>query len=409
MQLLHFTLFLLTFVSAENWVVLVCGSEGYSNYRHHADVAHAYQIVRAGGVDPDNIITMMYNDVPFSSKNPFPGKLFNRPGDEAPDVYDGVIVDYMEKEVSPENLIKVLTGDDSAGKKVLKSTEEDNVFFFFSDHGSLEVLALPGGYLHSRDLMSAIETMHRKKMYKKLVMYVDACYSGSMFLNLPEHLNVVAVTAANEQESSWSWYCGDEAMVRGKKLGTCLGDQFTVYWTEDAEKGEQKTETLEEQFKRLVKGVTKSHVMRYGDVSFKDDVIGEFIGYPSNRNTVPYQHSYVQWDSRDNEMLFRLYMAQHTTGKEQKKWQQLYEEEVASRQAIDRYFYALAKDAEYYQMPEPVKNTECYARAIKQFEASLGRSDYALKYFNVFVKICNENPLAFSRAFAEGNQYQYWH
>ena len=110
MQLLHFTLFLLTFVSAENWVVLVCGSEGYSNYRHHADVAHAYQIVRAGGVDPDNIITMMYNDVPFSSKNPFPGKLFNRPGDEAPDVYDGVIVDYMEKEVSPENLIKVLTG-----------------------------------------------------------------------------------------------------------------------------------------------------------------------------------------------------------------------------------------------------------------------------------------------------------
>ena len=41
--------------------------------------------------------------------------------------------------------------------------------------------------------MSAIETMHRKKMYKKLVMYVDACYSGTMFLNLPEHLNVVAV------------------------------------------------------------------------------------------------------------------------------------------------------------------------------------------------------------------------
>ena len=396
MIVLSFTLFLLVLASAENWVVLVCGSEGYSNYRHHADIAHAYQIVRDGGVDPDNIITMMYNDVPFSSKNPFPGKLFNRPGDNAPDVYDGVIVDYMEKEVSPANLIKVLMGDTSTGKKVLKSTEEDNVFLFFSDHGSLQVLSLPGGYLYSRDLLDTINKMHEKKMYKKFLIYVDACYSGSMFQDLPENLNVVAVTAASDQESSWSWYCGDEAVVKGKKLGTCLGDEFSVYWTEDAEKGEVKTETLEEQFNRLVKGVTKSHVMRFGDVSFKDDVIGEFIGYPERGKAMPYPHSFEQWDSRDNLMLYRLYQAQHTTGKEQKKWQKLYEEEVANRQAIDKYFDALAKEAKYYQMPEPVKSTECYARAIKQFEDIMGRSDYALKYFHVFINLCNENPLVFS-------------
>ena len=395
MKTLSLTLFLLALVAAENWVVLVCGSEGYSNYRHHADVAHAYQIVRAGGVDPDNIITMMYNDVPFAKSNPFPGKLFNRPGDDAPDVYDEVIVDYMEKEVSPENLIKVLTGDESTGKKVLKSTKEDNVFLFFSDHGSLEVLALPGGYLHSKDLLDAINTMHEKEMYNKFVVFVDACYSGSMFINLPDNLNVVAVTAANDQESSWGWYCGDEAVVKGKDLYTCLGDEFSVYWMEDADKGEQKTETLEEQFNRLVKGVTKSHVMRYGDVSFKEDVIGEFIGYPKSGKNVPYQHSFEHWDSRDNEMLYRLYRAQHTTGKEQKKWQKLYEEEVANRQAIDRYFNALAKDAKYYQMPEPVKSTECYARAIQQFEDIMGKSDYSLKYFNVFANMCNENPLAF--------------
>ena len=290
----------------------------------------------------------------------------------------------------------MLTGDESTGKKVLKSTKEDNVFLFFSDHGGPDILALPGGYLHSKDLLDAINTMHEKEMYNKFVLYIEACYSGSMFLKLPDNLNVVAVTAANDHESSWGWYCGSEAVVKGKSLGTCLGDEFSVYWMEDADKGEQKTETLEEQFKRLVKGVTKSHVMRYGDVSFKEDVIGEFIGYPKSGNAVPYQHSFEQWDSRDNEMLFRLYMAQHTTGKEQKKWQKLYEEEVASRKAIDRYFNALAKEAKYYQMPEPVENTECYARAIKQFEDIMGRSDYSLKYFNVFANMCNENPLAFS-------------
>ncbi|KAK8824652.1 hypothetical protein WA577_007048 [Blastocystis sp. JDR] len=396
MKTLSLTLLLLAIASAANWVVLVCGSEGYGNYRHHADISHAYQIVKAGGVDPDHIITLMYNDVPFSEENPFPGQLYNHPGDDVPDVYKGVVVDYEKKEVSPENLIKVLTGDDSTGKKVLKSTEEDNVFLFFSDHGGPDILALPGGYLYSKDLLGAIKTMHEKKMYKKFVLYIEACYSGSMFLKLPDNLNVVAVTAANDQESSWGWYCGDEAVVKGKDLYTCLGDEFSVYWMEDADKGEQKTETLDEQFKRLVKGVTKSHVMRYGDVSFKDDVIGEFIGYPKSGNAVPYQHSFVQWDSRDNEMLYRLYKAQHTTGKEQKKWQKLYEEEVASRKAIDRYFNALAKEAKYYQMPEPVENTECYARAIKQFEDIMGKSDYSLKYFNVFANMCNENPLAFS-------------
>ena len=395
MKSLSLALLMLALASAANWVVLVCGSEGYSNYRHHADVSHAYQIVKAGGIEPDHIITMMYNDVPFAKSNPFPGKLYNHPGDDVPDVYEGVVVDYTEKDVSPDNLVKVLTGDDSTGKKVLKSTSEDNVFLFFSDHGGPDILALPGGYLHSQVLLDAITAMHEKKMYNKFVLYIEACYSGSMFLKLPEDLNVVAVTAANDHESSWGWYCGSEAVVKGKSLGTCLGDEFSVYWMEDADKGEQKTETLEEQFNRLVKGVTKSHVMRYGDVSFKEDVIGKFIGYPTGLKSVEYQHSFEHWDSRDNEMLFRLYMSEHTTGKEQKMWHDLYLEEVANRQAIDKYFNALAKDVKYYQEPEPIKSTKCYASAIKQFEDIMGKSDYSLKYFNVFVNICNENPLAF--------------
>lgn len=396
MKYFSLALLMLALASATNWVVLVCGSEGYGNYRHHADIAHAYQIMKKGGIEADHIITMMYNDVPFSSSNPFPGKLYNHPGDDVPDVYEGVVVDYDKQNVSPANLIKVLTGDESAGGKVLKSTKDDNVFLFFSDHGGADILALPGGYLHSKDLLDGIKTMHEKQMYKKFVLYIEACYSGSMFLELPEDLNVVAITAANDHESSWGWYCGSEAVVKGQSLGTCLGDEFSISWMEDADKGMQKTETLEDQFNYLVKQVTKSHVSIYGDKSFMNDPIGEYIGYPEAKGTFTEpQYSFVQWDSRDNELLFRRYMADSTTGAEQKKWQAAVKEELAARAEIDAYFAALTKEPKFYQRASTVKNVNCYKKAIDQFTAIMGKSDYALKYFDVFANMCNEDGHAF--------------
>lgn len=182
---------------------------------------------------------------------------------------------------------------------------------------------------------------------------------------------------------------------QGKQVGPCLGDEFSVYWMEDADKGEEETETLDEQFHRLVSGVTKSHVSIYGDQSFMNDVIGEYIGYPK-KTAVEHQMSFETWDSRDNEMLFRLFMADHTTGKEQKKWRAAYEEEVANRKAIDKYFASLTTEPRMYQDVSGVKNVNCYKSAIEQFTSTMGYSDYALKYFKVFANICNANPKAFS-------------
>jgi legumain len=39
------------------------------------------------GVDPDNIITMMYDDIANHKENPYPGKIFNHPN--GTDVYEG--------------------------------------------------------------------------------------------------------------------------------------------------------------------------------------------------------------------------------------------------------------------------------------------------------------------------------
>ena len=74
----------------QTWALLVAGSKGWSNYRHQADVCHAYQVLHSHGVPDDNIVVMMYDDIANHEKNTFKGKLFNRPG--GPDVYKGVNV-----------------------------------------------------------------------------------------------------------------------------------------------------------------------------------------------------------------------------------------------------------------------------------------------------------------------------
>jgi hypothetical protein len=63
-----------------HWAVLVAGSNGWGNYRHQADVCHAYQVLKAGGLKDERIIVLMYDDIASNVENPHPGTVVNRPG-----------------------------------------------------------------------------------------------------------------------------------------------------------------------------------------------------------------------------------------------------------------------------------------------------------------------------------------
>ena len=65
--------------SCANWAVLVAGSNTWYNYRHQADVFHAYKMLLAKGFDENNIIVIAYDDIANNTRNPFPGKVFNKP------------------------------------------------------------------------------------------------------------------------------------------------------------------------------------------------------------------------------------------------------------------------------------------------------------------------------------------
>ncbi|EER14292.1 conserved hypothetical protein [Perkinsus marinus ATCC 50983] len=121
-------------IPANHWAVLIAGSNTYKNYRHQADLCHAYQILRGNGVPKEHIITLSYNDAVNHRYNPFKGQLFNKPTGDRPgvDVYEGCEIDYSGEAVTVKNVQGVLTGDKSlASGKVLESTENDYVFINF--------------------------------------------------------------------------------------------------------------------------------------------------------------------------------------------------------------------------------------------------------------------------------------
>jgi legumain len=244
-----------TAVPSDHWAVIVVGSNGYYNYRHQADGCHAYQVLKKSGIPTEQIIMLSYNDVASDSENPFPGQLFNKP--DGPDVNLGCHIDYNGTDVTPENFLSVLKGDSAAmaGKgngKVLKSNENSKVFVNFVDHGAPGLIAFPNKYLYANDLNTTITYMHENKMYDQLVLYIEACESGSMFDGiLSDKINAYAVTAANPTESSFGTYCYPDEVVNGTHLNTCLGDLFSVKWLENVESSDLTKETLETQFSKV--------------------------------------------------------------------------------------------------------------------------------------------------------------
>jgi len=263
--------------TAEKWAVIAAGSSGFWNYRHQADSCHAYQLMLKSGVPAENIILMMQDDVADASENPFKGQLYNKPGNDSPDVYKGCKVDYAGDKVTAQLFMDVLTGNAQRAKgKVLKSTEKDTVFVNFVDHGGVGLVAFPNGpVLHVKDLSKTLKTMQSQKMFKQLVFYMEACESGSMFPDLTQDGKILAVTASNAQESSWGTYCGDEAVVKGKSIGSCLGDLFSVNWMQDDDLGKYSSETFKSQISKITKLTNKSHVCSFGDKSFENEVIGD--------------------------------------------------------------------------------------------------------------------------------------
>jgi hypothetical protein len=395
-----------TVVSAAHWAVIVAGSNGYSNYRRQADACHAYQVMKNKGIPESNIITMMYDDIAHNSENPFPGKIFNAPDPDGlgVNVYEGCKIDYKGKDVNVHKYIGIITGTGSG--KVLKSNADDHVFLNFIDHGAPGIVAFADTVMHASKLHRALATMHRKKMYKQLLFYLETCESGSMFegLSVP---GVYAVSAANPTESSWGTYCsGTDDRVNGTSLSTCLGDLFSVNWMQNADKLNMNTETLEQQYDKVKVLTARSHVLQWGDLNFTSDPVAAFFGgntggltfapkiAPRNHvsaHKATFHRLYSKYESADSSRV-RLYTSQAL------------QEQLKKQDNAEAVHWRLAElaypgDAEAQHAARTLthkpKHPECEVaghEAIRencsdQFDANSG---WALKFHQVVVNICHD-------------------
>jgi len=92
-----------------------------------------------------------------------------------------------------------------------------------------------------------------------MVIYIEACESGSMLENLPTNYNIFATTASNAVESSYACYYDATRQ-------TYLGDLYSVNWMEDSDAEDITKETLQHQFEVTKQLTNLSHVMEYGDL-----------------------------------------------------------------------------------------------------------------------------------------------
>uniref|UniRef100_A0A0N5C0T1 legumain n=1 Tax=Strongyloides papillosus TaxID=174720 RepID=A0A0N5C0T1_STREA len=405
------------------WAVLVAGSNDWYNYRHQADVLHAYHVLKKHGIKEDNIITMVYDDIAHNKLNPYPGKIYNVP--HGINVYEGVKIDYKGDAVTPENFLAVLEGDRNKVKggngRVVESTKEDKIFVFFSDHGAVGMVSFPTSILTVKDLNEVLNKMHNNKRYKELTFYLEACESGSMFEGiLSKNINVYAITAANSHESSWGCFCDNDMKL------PCLGDTFSVSWILNSEAANLNTETLNKQYEIVKKLTNMSHVMHYGDLKIAKEYVSEFQGHDSisypliNRfyqeRNYPLKYRFyrekqfenmilnsVMEDSRDIPLIMieKEYHESISTENE-KKAEQRYLKAIHKREYLKKFITKMVKyfvkDHETRHnvlkklQRNGVGNVECHHEIVHFFHNNcfnFNRNAYAMKYVYVLSNLCD--------------------
>jgi legumain len=409
---------------ASHWALLIAGSRGWSNYRHQADICHAYHALRGGGVPARNIVVMMADDLAHHPSNPTPGKIINRP--DGPDVYAGVPADYSGEAVTSANFLAVLAGNRTrmqgiGSGKVLATGPTDTVFVYFSDHGGVLSLGMPyGPLLQAHDLVDTLKAKAAAKGFAKMTVYVEACHAGSMFEGLlPTDLNIYVTTASRGDESSYGTYCPPDG-----PLDTCLGDLYSVAFLENEDVVDLR-ESLAAQYDTVRARTSNnhtyylgSHVVQWGTTALDAHAVGEFMGdlpnQPATRDLkappqprapppatpVGRSHNVAQHDA---ELLHYTYRYLRATGDRKFAALRELQAEVGRRTWLEDAVTALAATLlgphratgrALLQVPPamaPGRDVppECFAALLSAWDRHCGGSpQYLLRFTHVFAQIC---------------------
>ena len=282
--------------------------------------------------------------------------------------------------------------------RVIESGPEDHIFVYYSDHGGRHFLFFPtGGVLYANHLNDAINNMHATNRYAKMVIYVEACHSGSMFYHrLSSERNVYVVTAADPWESSFSC-CYDPSRH------TFLGDQFSRKWMRDTEHDHDiRGEWLEAQYENTRSTVKQSHISRYGDINgMRYMMVGDFQGASQRRNVVT--DLVPAWDVPYQALLKELEITNTTEGRLRVLEKMKLEESMRlkTQETWKKIAMKVSGDMDVLKMQksevltDDVSVDECYEGSVDEYLRACRvqdreGSEYRLKDVFVFENLCNK-------------------
>lgn len=378
--------------NCKQWAVLMAGSRGYNNYRHQADIFHIYDILKERGMPKENMILMAYNDIVRHPKNPYPGKVFATPDHK--NIYPGrENIDYTGKDANAENFFRVLLGDTHNGR-ALQSTEEDDVFVYYDDHGAPGLLCVPhnnGPEIYADNLASIVSQMKKEKKFRNLFFVIEACYSGSIALNISEP-NVFVITAASGVQPSFSaqW---------DSKLRTFRTNEFTQHFLKYVL--EHPDAKVVDSANYAAKKTTHSHVISSGDYKVGNLPLSTFLlealpQYLDNGDSGDMSNAVENGASNSEAFVSFLErrLASAQDEEERKQLKATLEGELKRRQVSNKIFDGITHRIVPNGLPPNTKfvdsiDYDCYRTAIEGFRTFCGEIDEnELAKMNIFTHLC---------------------
>eukprot|EP00210_Caulerpa_lentillifera_P004627 g4413.t1 len=341
-----------------------------------------------------------------------------------------------------------MTGDKQAvagvgSGRVLIRNPEQNVFFAYADHGSPGVLGFPTGPpLYADELNKVVIQMTTQSIFREMVMYVESCYGGSMFqgLDIERAANVLAVTAASSYENAYAVYCPSSLFefflpwVTPAKIGSCMGDRFTVAWLEDTEAFDIRRRSLKDQLSQVfveTSGMGKyrkgSHVTSYGDISHTivQQMVANFMSAASNTfkrvsnlNINKWKANWKGYKQTDADLVYLKHQASIISSRRRMRRRDSNDavmdlkQELEMRQSIDQAIYNslnklvqsgdLVSNSSVSQLAEElipntvlpnkpiVNNWDCLREMVAVWQQKCGKlNTYSSQYTRTFVNLCN--------------------
>lgn len=243
-----------------NKAVLICGSEGWHNYRHQADLLHVYNTLKENHYSDNDIILIMRDDIAFNPKNPYQGVIKVSPDGE--NLYHDVVIDYRADTLSTKDIENILLGNQSERlSTVLESTDTDNVLLYWTGHGTNKSFS----WLETREKFTdeqmgrTVRKMYDDRKYQSMLIFTEPCYSGSVVKAIEGTPLVLGFSAASESESSYADNFSNE-------LGIWMCDRFTLNLMRIYE--EHEYIDLLDTYKKLNTSTLGSHVQVYNSENF---------------------------------------------------------------------------------------------------------------------------------------------